>query len=141
MRQTRHHAGMGEAKRRQAARGELLDRVRSQDWAEHVQALYEEIAALSTALGMPTPRLRAAGLDPAGTGSLLASLQVMGGAVQQLQSLVVISDARTRALIDIVCRLSPSQAPMFRAMVETAVDLAAQEGDPDKRVPKPLIVH
>ena len=109
-----------------------MEQIQAEGWPTHVQALYEEIAALSTALGLPTPRLRAAGLDTAGPGTILASLRQLAAAVQQIQQLVVRQDATTRALLDIVCRLAPGQAPMFRAMVETARDLAAQEQDPDK---------
>jgi len=123
---------MGEQKRREAAEAELLRQIEEQGWPYHIQALYEEIAALSTALGMPTPRLKAAGLDPAGKGTILASFQQLAMAVKQVQEIAVVNEARTRALLDICGKIAPAQAFMFRAMFDTASDLAKQEQDPDK---------
>lgn len=125
-------AEVGDAERRQIAEAELLEQIRAEDWPVHIQALYEEIAALSTALGMPTPRLKAAGLDAGGPGTILASFQQLAMAVKQVQGIAVVNEARTRALLDICCRIAPSQRPMFQVAFDVAGDLAKQESDPDK---------
>jgi len=117
---------------RTEAEQRLLDAVEAEGWPAHVQALYEEIAALSTALGMPTPRLSAAGLSSGGPGTILASFQQLGTAVKQLQGIALANEARTRAMLAAICEIDPLRAPMYRAMVEQAVDIARQEQDPDK---------
>ncbi len=118
-----------------------LERVREIPVEQHIASLYDEIAALAQNAGLVTPNLARAGMQPAKPGSLAGGFAHLSKAVAQLQQLVVAIDARQRATIDFICRLSPHQAMMFRALLETSVDLAKQELDPDKQQTGPIVAN
>ncbi len=129
---------MGEKKRREAAEAaakeQLLKEIRSVPWEEHVQIVYDEIAALCQALGIPTPNMVRAGLQPGDPGTVLFQFRQLAAAVQQLQKIALVNEARTRALLVICKKLNPMQGPMFEAMFIQAGDLAEQQAsDPDKQ--------
>lgn len=129
---------MGEQKQREAAeaaeRERIIAKIRELPWEEHVQAIYDEMAALCQSLGIPTPNLLRAGMQPADPGTILASFQQLATAVKQVQKISVVNEARTRCLLAIVKKLAPMQAPMFEAMFLDASDIAEQQAtDPDKQ--------
>lgn len=109
------------------AREQALHSIEQMPWQEHVRVFYDEIAALCQALGVPTPNLRRAGLEPGGPGTILASFQQLAQAVKQVQGLVIVNEARTRALLGLLQRLAPGQAHMFQAVFDQASDLAEQQ--------------
>ena len=123
---------MSESKQREAERLALLEQIGETPWEVHVAAIFDEIAALATQLGVSTPSLTAAGFTAGNPGTVLHGLQAQSEALKQLQEIAAVQRARNDVLFKIVCRLAPGMTFEFQALMETAVGLAKQAQDPDK---------